>query len=138
MEALNPMKRFWKTRFINIFFEVYTDTITYLTAKVTNRSNQFYLPGVLIHVLNTWLPIYPLWSGVIIKKFCILRYSNAACEDWLKHVQVSLVECVRHAKIPHFIEKLEQLIAPRINIRPQCGSNASNEQSTVRTSYWSF
>lgn len=101
------------------------------------QRQKFYCPEIIHYILMTWLPYYPLQSASIIKKFEILRDSNASIENWHKIIK-ALFDNRKNVEITKFIQEQEaalpgRLVKRNINIlteRQQTGR--ANKERTVK------
>ena len=60
------------------------------------------------------LPYYPLWSGIVIKKFGIRRNSNACVESWNKIIKQFVFDGKMRQLIPRAITTLKENICQRL------------------------
>ena len=79
-----------------------------------NQSNKFYLSSFVNYVQNEFLPYYPLWSGILIERFDIRRYSNATVESWNKIIKCFVFDGIMRQIIPRAISTLLENIVNRI------------------------
>ena len=66
------------------------------------------------HLLDELLPYYPLWSGIVIKKFGIRRNSNACVESWNKIIKQFVFDGKMEQLIPRAITTLKENICQRL------------------------
>lgn len=76
------------------YFEIFKDraNLVMKNAEVTGEVNPFYANLLMNYAINYFLPYFPLWNASIISEFGLLRYSNAAAENFFKLLKHSLYQ----------------------------------------------
>lgn len=98
------------------FFSYFTEVYEKILAKSedTERKNLFFLPSFVQYLIKDFMPFCPLWSGIIIKKFGIIRDSNASVENWFKMVKHDVFKNQMRHKVPRFIQRMESYLDSRM------------------------
>ncbi|CAG5075088.1 Similar to NOF: 120.7 kDa protein in NOF-FB transposable element (Drosophila melanogaster) [Cotesia congregata] len=78
------------------------------------QRQKFYCLEIIHYILMTWLPYYPLWSASVIKKFKILRDSNASIENWHK-IMKPLFDNRKNVEITEFIQEQAAALPGRLD-----------------------
>ncbi|CAG9790408.1 unnamed protein product [Diatraea saccharalis] len=87
------------------------------TADKKEEINEYYYPEIVKYILNKWLPLFPLWSAVLIQQCDILRDSNAAVENWHKIMKSYIYGREQNMAIQRFIHRQAELLTARIRDR---------------------
>jgi hypothetical protein len=74
--------------------------------------NEYYSPDIL-GIFETYMYLYPLWSGAMLKEEGITRDTNANVENWFGVVKNSILQKKRNLNAGMFIRKMHVQIAGR-------------------------
>ena len=77
-----------------------------------SETNAFYSPELFKLIVKD-LYLYPLWSGIIIKRFGRTRDTNACVEDWMRHMKNDVLKGKR-LSIKEYVRKTLQWTTNRI------------------------
>ena len=88
----------------------------------TGEANPYYYPDLIGYLLTYYLPILPLWSGIILgphrmsvdgKKYS--HYSNAIAENWMRIVKIDILNSKCNLRPGDFIRTIYPAINSRIS-----------------------
>lgn len=75
---------------------------------------EYYQPGFILYLLNTWMPYFPLWSALVIKQFNILRDSTSSVENWHRLVKHLIFGGEKKILAARFAQQQEKLLPNRL------------------------
>ena len=88
----------------------------------TGEANPYHYPDLIGYLLTYYLPILPLWSGIILgphrmsvdgKKYS--HYSNAIAENWMRIVKIDILNSKCNLRPGDFIRTIYPAINSRIS-----------------------
>lgn len=88
-----------------------------LCADETLPVNDCYFPEFIDYLIEYILPFFPLWSGVVLQHFGIVRDSNNIVENWFKIVKNLIFLNQTGILLPRFIRKLSDYVISRLITR---------------------
>ena len=93
-------------------------TFKFLGHKVlANDKNVCYYPKILEYLLTYYMPLLPLWSGIILSKVkvnAVSTESNAQVENWFKIVKHSIFQSQINIRVGDFVRHIFGHIEDRL------------------------
>ena len=101
------------------FEELYHKTTTKISTQklLANNKNLCYYPKILEYLLTYYLPLLPLWSGIILSRVKvngISTDSNAEVENWFKIVKYSIFKSQINIRVGDFVRHIFAHIEDRL------------------------
>ena len=88
----------------------------------TREANPYYYPDLIGYLLTYYLPVLPLWSGVIfgLHRMSIggnnySHYSNAIAENWMRIIKIDILNSKCNLRPGDFIRTIYPSISSRIS-----------------------
>lgn len=103
-----------QSKFYQAVIVEYNKSIIHSKNNTTDDTNHLYLPAFITYLLNELLPYFPLWLGLLIKRFGIRRNSNAAVESWNKIIKRFVFDSKMRQLIPRAINTLQDNASNRL------------------------
>ena len=82
--------------------------------KKSKDSNDFYYPGIIDFIMTYYMPLIPLWSGIILSSDGPSTDSNAIVENWFKIVKYSIFNSETGIRAADFIRSIYTNIDDRM------------------------
>ena len=96
-----------------VFFSEIAQGIPPVTPDA-DGSNPFFAPGLIKHLLTTYMPLAPMWSNILQKSTKLM--SNACVESFFKTVKHSLLRGKTHLYAGDFVRSMIKNMAARIKL----------------------
>ena len=87
----------------------------------SSESNPCYNPEIIEYLLTYYLPILPLWSGIILgnrnieSRYNMTHYSNAIVENWMRIIKLDILHSKTNLRPVYFIRNLYPDIVSRLS-----------------------
>ena len=88
--------------------------------NINDNKNPYYYPGIIDYLLTYYLPLVPLWSGIILGPATIgtdnkiTHFSNAVAENWMRVVKIDILQSKTCLRPGDFIRMLYPSITNRL------------------------